>query len=100
MSHSIDRFRVSVHSTAFDYREDLADVRVLMENCIREDKTPCTFIIVTKENLAAEKEHIMQMFDKMNGKLPSDCGGLFELKIWDDSGLLEVEKALGLKIDI
>jgi hypothetical protein len=36
----------------------------------------------------------------MKSKLPADHRSLFDLEIWDDSGLLEVEKDLGLKIDL
>ncbi|RZB31814.1 MAG: hypothetical protein SRB1_01433 [Desulfobacteraceae bacterium Eth-SRB1] len=42
----------------------------------------------------------MAIFRKMKNKLATKYRGLFELEIWDDKGLLVVEKDLGLKIDL
>ena len=91
---------LSTHSGSFDYKDDLADVRVLMQNCLNQGSTRCKFIIATNDDLSVFHKEIMTIFRKMKAKLPADHRSLFDLEIWDSSGLLEVEKDLGLKIDL
>lgn len=95
----LDTWYVADHSSQFEYQEDLADVRVLMENCCQQGETACTFIIATVEDLSGVKKNILDMFGKMKSKLPAKCRGLFNLAIWDRDGLLAVERELGLKIE-
>ena len=49
------------------------------------------------KNRLCEK-NIRTIFQKMKGKLPADQREKFVLEIWDDTGLLKVERELGLKI--
>jgi len=91
---------LSTHSGSFDHKDDLADVRVLMQNCLNQGSTGCKFIIATNDDLSVFHKEIMTILRKMKSKLPADHRSLFDLEIWDDSGLLEVEKDLGLKINL
>jgi hypothetical protein len=91
---------LSVHTGRFDHKDDLADLRVLMQNCIDQGGTGCKFIIATNDDLSGLRKEITTAFHKMKSKLPGEHRSRFELEIWDDSGLLEVEKELGLKVDL
>lgn len=91
---------LSAHTKEFNYQDELADVRVLMQNCVNQGSIACKFIIATNDDLSHLRKEIMAMFHKMKMKLPAEYRGSFTLEIWDDSGLLEVEKELGLKIEM
>lgn len=91
---------LSTHSGRFDFKDDLADLRVLMQKCVNQEGTGCKFIIATNDDLSGLCKEIMAMFHKMKLKLPAKYRNRFDLEIWDDSGLLEVEKNLGLKVDL
>ncbi|MCL5807480.1 MAG: hypothetical protein M1418_02805 [Deltaproteobacteria bacterium] len=91
---------LSAHHGSFNHKDDLADVRVLMQNCINQGGTRCKFIIATNDDLSGLRKEIMAILHKMKSKLSADHRSLFDLEIWDDSGLLEVEKDLGLKVDL
>jgi len=91
---------LSTHSGDFDHRDDLADVRVLMQNCVDQGAAACKFIIAVNADLSGIRKEIMTMFGKMKTKLPAEHRDLFVLELWDDAGLLDVEKKLGLKIEL
>jgi hypothetical protein len=91
---------LSAHSGSFDHKDDLADLRVLMQKCVNQGGTGCKFIIATNDDLSGLRKESMAMFHKMKLKLPAEHRSLFDLEIWDDQGLLEVEKKLGLKVDL
>ena len=86
------------HSGNFDYKDDLADVRVLMQNCVDQGGTACKFIITTNDDLSQFRKDIMTIFQKMKAKVPADQRGKFILELWDETGLLKVERDLGLKM--
>ena len=96
----LDIWYVSVHATSFDPLEDLADVRVLMENCSKGQDYNCKFIIVTEDDLSESADLINKTFSKMKQKLPKESRHLFVLFLWDKHGLDKIEKELALKIDI
>ena len=91
---------LSAHTGSFDYKDDLADLRVLMQNCVNQGGTRCKFIIATNDDLSVLRKEITTTFNKMKSKLPTKYRSHFKLEIWDNSGLLEVEKNLGLKVDL
>lgn len=91
---------LSVHSSSFDHKDDLADMRVLMQICSNQDGTSCKFIIATNDDLSELRKEITTTFSKMKLKLPSEHRSNFLLEIWDGSGLLAIEKTLGLKVDL
>lgn len=95
----LDIWYVSVHITKLDPFEDLADIRVLMENCSQGQNSNCKFIIVTEDDLSVSADKINGTFNKMKQKLPKESRHLFELFLWDQHGLDKVEKELALKID-
>jgi hypothetical protein len=96
----MESWYLSAHSSEFNHEDDLADARVLMKDCVQQGGISCKFIIATCGDLSAQRKNIMAMFRKMKTKLPTKYRNLFELEIWDDSGLLAVEKNLGLKVDL
>ena len=57
-------------------------------------------MIATSEDLSDSRKDILAKFDKMQAKLPKKHRGSFELSIWDDSGLLELEQELGLRVSL
>jgi hypothetical protein len=89
---------LSSRSGDFDYEDDLADVRVLMEKCIQQGGTSCKFVFATGDDLTANRKNITSMFNKMQAKLSPQHREKFDIEIWDDKGLTDVEKNLGLKI--
>ncbi len=91
---------LACHDSQFDYPGDLADIRVLMENCIQQGETACTFIIATLEDLSSVTKGITDIFEKMKAGLPAKFRALFRLELWDNGGLLAIEKKLGLKIEL
>lgn len=96
----MDMWYVSIHATDFDAFDDLADVRVVMENCSQGQNAECKFIIVTEKDLSDLAPKLNTTFITMKKKLPKESRHLFELCLWDQNGLERVEKELGLKIDI
>lgn len=90
---------VSLHPSDFDPMDDLADVRVLMEQASQGQNAPCNFIIVTGNDMSTQKDIINKAFEKMKQKLSGPNRKLFSILIWDDAGLTEVEKELGLKVE-
>jgi hypothetical protein len=89
---------LAAHSGDFDYQDDLADVRVLMQNCVSQGGSACKFIIATNDDLSNIRKDITTMFQKMKAKIPAEHREKFVLEVWDDTGLLKVERELGLKI--
>ncbi len=75
-------------------------MRVLMQNCVNQGGTSCKFIIATNDDLSDIRKEIAAMFNKMKAKLPAEHRNSFALEIWDASGMLAVEKTLGLKVDL
>jgi hypothetical protein len=89
---------VAEYVQGFDYKEELADVSLLMELCSRADVRRCKFIIATQSDLSGEYKQIMSTFEKMKA-IPGESRKLFELHIWDKGGILKVETEIGLKVD-
>lgn len=89
---------IATHSRDFDYEEDLADVRVLMQNCIDQGGASCKFVIATNDDLSRVKKNIISIFGKMKSKLPAEHREKFVLELWDDTGLRKEEQLLGLKV--
>jgi hypothetical protein len=90
---------VAEHSGAFDYKEDLADVRVLMQNCVDQGGVACKFVIATNDDLSRLRKDIMAIFHKMKAMVAPEHREKFALELWDNTGLLKEERQLGLKID-
>jgi hypothetical protein len=75
-------------------------MRVLMQRCVNQGGNGCKFIIGTNDDLSDLRKEITAIFNKMKLKLPAEYRSRFKLEIWDDSGLLEVEKKRGLTFDL
>ena len=93
-----DFLYLSIQPGHFDYNDDLADVRVLMEKCVQQGGVWCKFIIATDADLSSDRENISTVFNKMKEKLSSTLRKNFNLEIWDAQGMLDVEKEIGLKV--
>lgn len=92
---------LSTHTGEFDHEDELADVRVLMQRCVSQGGGAGKFIVATNDDLSSSiRKNMLAMFGKMKAMLPTEHRGKFELEIWDDSGLLRVEKELGLKVEL
>jgi hypothetical protein len=50
--------------------------------------------------MSSRIQEIVTIFNKMKTKLPKEHRNSFALEIWDESGLLNVEKELGLKVEV
>ena len=69
-----------------------------MEVCSRQGAVPCKFILATGDDLSAElKDRIERIFQKI--KSMGRSREPFSLHIWDATGILNVERELGLKVD-
>lgn len=90
---------ISVPKREIDFENELADVRVLMEECSKSN-VGCTFAIVADKDLNKYKEPVGQAFDEMKTFLKSQVQDDFHLEIWDQDALLQKEKELGIKVGI
>jgi hypothetical protein len=91
---------VALHTDDFDHQDDLADVRVLMQNCVTQGGSACKFIIATSADISNLRKTIMTIFDKMKARLPVEHRDKFTFELWDHTGLLKYEQELGLKIEV
>ena len=99
LNGSLDKiYYISASLNASNYSIELADIRVLIEDCSKGQGIKIIFIMVTKDNLSAKKELIHEKFNKMKEFVDENSRNLFSLEIWDKSILLEKEKELGIKI--
>lgn len=80
--------------------KEMADVRVLMEDCSQGQNMPCNFIIATNEDLTSERERVLEAFAKMKTFVKPEAQTLFNLEIWDSDALTEKEKELGIRVEI
>lgn len=94
-----DFWYVSIREGAVNIERELADIRILLEDCYKYE-TECTFIIVTDDDLSPQFESIQKMFNKMKVIAGIKAGKRYQLEIWDKETLLAKEKELGIKIDI
>jgi len=90
---------VSIVETTVNIERELADIRVLMEDCYGKD-VQCTFIIATNSDLSSQVELTRKKFEKMETIVGVEEGKRYQLEIWDKERLLIKEKELGIKIEI
>jgi hypothetical protein len=92
---------VSMISGVVNLGKQLSDIRVLMNKCLDKlEIEQFKFIIATNEDLSKEKQSTQKAFNKILTFIPAKHRSRFVLELWDSKGLLEQEKALGLKVDI
>lgn len=87
---------LSVVKNKIDLRQQFADMRVISERASKGQPFNARFILCCDENLNKDKTKIKKAFQTMLTFLPKDQRQKFELMIWDENGLLEEEKTLGL----
>jgi hypothetical protein len=87
---------VSVFETT-DLETELADIRVLLEECADKD-LGCTFVLATNDNLRQQRSRLTTTFRRMRTYLRRQIRNSYSLKIWDESGLIERENFLGIRI--
>lgn len=88
---------VAVHGASADIEEELADIRVLMENCSKGQDVACDFIIVVGQVISDKPKHFT-LFQKMKKHIDKNYGELFRLHLLDPPELEVWEKDLGLKV--
>lgn len=81
-----------------NFQNELAEIRVMMEECSKGQNIDISFILVTNTDLSSNKELIQKKFNKMKNFLNEKSKDLFTLEIWDNSILKDKEKELGIKI--
>lgn len=91
---SIDKY------SELNIEEELADIRVLMERCSEGQDVNITFIVATDIDLKTEKVKITKAFNKIKSFIDEKSRNSFSLELWDKTGLLEKEKALGIRVTI
>lgn len=89
---------IALYSRAVDLENELADIRVLLDDCSQED-VGCGFIMATNEDLSKQIPRVLKAFDEMKTFLPKSERKYYELGVWDWDGLLENEYTLKIKID-
>lgn len=79
-----------------NYKDELSDIRILLEKCSK--KQPCNpkFILATEDNLGDIRSEIMNSFNKMLNFIDENERKKFSLEIWDEKGLISFEKELGI----
>jgi len=80
--------------------QQLADIRVLLNDCVNMEDIEFKFVIATNEDMNKQTSLIHQKFKRMLEFVPKKHRPRFSLEIWDENGLTEQEKLLGLKIDV
>ncbi|MCX5781085.1 MAG: hypothetical protein NT145_00025 [Elusimicrobia bacterium] len=81
----------------YNVMNDLADIRVLLEQCKTKENLRFVFIIATDKNLTSESNNIQKAFKKMLSFLNVKIRFRFNLEIWDEGGLLKKEKEYGIR---
>lgn len=94
----VDFFYISVPNGEVNFENELADVRVLMEECSKSN-IECTFAIVADKDLNEYKEPIGQAFDEMKTFLKPQYRDGFHLELWDQDALLQKETDLGIRVE-
>lgn len=95
-----DYWYVAMHEQIHNLEKELADIRVLMGLCSQGQGVECNFAIVTNEDISKKIHLVKKAFNKMKAFLKPDERELFNLDVWDKTGLLAKEKELGIKIDL
>lgn len=90
---------VSMLTDNANLEKELADIRVLSNDCLDKLDIEFKFIIATNEELSTQKDKTHKAFSKILEYIPKKHRSRFSLEIWDKSGLLEQEKLLGLKVE-
>lgn len=88
---------VSKNRGTVDIDEELSDIRVLIENCSKEQDVKCNFIIVVGDEVKDKKGYYSK-FEKMKKFIPDTQRKNFEFHLLDPNGLTDLEKELGLKV--
>lgn len=79
---------IAIHNYEFTIDNDLADIRVMIENW-REQREQFEFVIVTNDNLKAEKDRVRKVFERMINQAKAKK---FRFSIWDNTKLFKLEK--------
>jgi hypothetical protein len=90
---------INTLSKASDIPKAMADVRVLLAACSRIRGTDCKFILVTDEELGAEKASVYETFEKMLATVPEAARGLLSIEVWDEAIVRGKETELLLRTD-
>lgn len=96
-----DFWYVSIdHYGHLNIEEELADIRVLMERCAEGQEVQVKFIITTDEDLKGQKQKIRKAFNRIKSFIEEEYRSLFELELFDLTGLVEIEKELGIRVQV
>ncbi len=87
---------ISAHDQDFDLESDLADIRVMISQYQNAKNMNFKFVIATGLDLSKDKVKINEFFKNALQKVEQQKQ--FEIEVWDNEKLLEIEKELGLKI--
>jgi hypothetical protein len=96
----LDYWYVSICDVECNLEKDLADIRLLLNSCSKDQDVSITFIIVTDEDLSSFKPKITKSFTQMKKFVPADKRQLFTLEIWDNEGLKKKESQLGIRVGL
>lgn len=88
---------VSIHETSASIIEELADVRVLLENCSKDQEAVCDFILVVGSEIPNKKEY-HKKFNQMKKKINKNYQKFFNFHLLDPVELEKWEKELALKV--
>lgn len=87
---------ISVHNQDFNLESDLADIRVMISQYQNKGSMNFKFVIATGLDLTKDKVKVNEFFKNALQKVEQQK--YFEIEMWDNEKLLEIEKGLGLKI--
>jgi len=82
-----------------DFVKELADIRVLMEQCSRGQNVHITFAIVSAQDYSDRRDEIHSDFDKIRQFIDPNQGENFALEIWDEPRVKDMEHELGIKLE-
>jgi hypothetical protein len=96
---TIERFLyISGPHVSVDFVKELADARVLMEQCSRGQKISITFVIVSAHDYTTEKPKLEEQFHQIKQFLTPANRDRFSLEIWDGPTITQKEYELGIKL--
>lgn len=83
-----------------NFENELADMRVLLEEVSEISELKFTFIIVSDADETENKQIFSTAFEKIKTFVTSKHNNNFKLEVWDENVILQLEKKLGIKVDL
>ena len=95
----VDFLYISGPHEVADFVRELADTRVLMEQCSRGQNVEVKFIVVTGDDCTEQREILQKNFIRIKEFVLPEYQENFIFEIWDEPTIKQKEQELGIKLD-